>query len=77
LVFAKQDGTVRYGQINELLVIAIFASGAGFGWNLYVASASIKFLQNLLGRNPVKSHALGNFWISQNALYFFAHRSGG
>jgi len=68
LVFAKQDGTVRYGQINELLVIAIFASGAGFVWNFYGATASIKFLQNLLSRNPVKSHALGNFWISQNAL---------
>jgi hypothetical protein len=33
LVFAKQDGAVRYGKVNELLVVGIFTSGAGFDWN--------------------------------------------
>jgi len=68
LVFAKQDGAVLYGQINELLVIGIFAGDAGFGGSFYDARPCIKHLQNFIDRKRIKGHALGNFWISQNTL---------
>ena len=66
---------MQYRQVDELLVIGIFAGDRRLGGNRQQLSLTIKSAQHLLGAPAVVNQAFDNLGVSQHPLQLLAHRN--
>jgi hypothetical protein len=76
-IFAEQQGAVRDRQINEFLVVRVFAGTGCFGGILKQSGSIVKFIQDIIGVAAMGLQAVKQMGITQHAPQFFAHGCSG
>jgi hypothetical protein len=76
-ILAQQQGAVLHGQVNELLVVCVFAGQAGFGGGIYDAAVLVKLGEYFVCGELIEGQANRDFGVRQHPGQFIAHGLGG